>query len=133
VKVAAALGLGLVLLAAGVTAWALESGSVLVLESVRPDGSARATHVWFAERAGELWLEAATPERAWLADLTRTPRVRVRRDEITRGYDAQPVPGEGPRRQVRAALRAKYGWRDAWVALFQDTSRAVAVRLRPAP
>jgi hypothetical protein len=31
---------------------------------------------------------------------------------------------------VRAALRAKYGWRDAWVGLLVDSSRSVAVRLR---
>ena len=34
--------------------------------------------------------------------------------------------------EVRAAMRAKYGWRDAWIALLFDTthSRAVVCRVR---
>lgn len=40
------------------------------------------------------------------------------------------VEAAAPER-VRALLRAKYGWRDAWVALLQNTSRSVAPRLRP--
>jgi hypothetical protein len=40
------------------TAWALESGGVAVIETHAPGGELRATHVWYAESDGELWLEA---------------------------------------------------------------------------
>ena len=44
---------------------------------------------------------------------------------------AEPLlPAEGHAR-VRAPLRAKYGWGDAWVGFLQDTSRSLAVRLIP--
>jgi hypothetical protein len=127
------LAIAVALLAAflAVTGWALESGEVAVLETRRPEGGARRTRVWLAEADGTLWLEAATPDRDWLGDVALSPRVRLRRGAEARAYEAVAMPGAGERARVRALLRRKYGLRDRWVGLLQDTSRAVAVRLVP--
>ena len=132
-KLAFALLAALVLGLAGATWWALESGGVAVLETRRADGAPRRTHVWVAEEEGELWLEAATPERAWLQDVQRSPEVVLTRGARAERFRAVPAPGERERARVRALLRRQYGLRDAWVGLVQDTSRAVAVRLAPLP
>lgn len=118
---------------AGVTWAALEASGVAVLETRAADGSARRTRVWFAEHDGALWLEAPVPQREWLLDVQRSPRVGLERDGTTRTFAAAPVPGADGHATIRALLRAKYGWRDGWVGLLQDTSQSIAVRLVPAP
>lgn len=118
-------------LAAAVTWYALEGHDVAKLRTARDDGAWRQTHVWVVEEGEALWVEAATPERAWLLDIEANPLVEVERAGSTASYRASPAPGPAARDQLRAALRAKYGWADAWVGLFQDTSNAVAVRLDP--
>lgn len=35
--------------------------------------------------------------------------------------------------RIRTLLRTKYGLRDWWIGLLQDTSRSMAVKLRPTP
>jgi hypothetical protein len=127
--VRAALGL-LVAAALGFVAltWlALESGGVAIVETRAPDGATRATHVWFVERDGALWLEAGSPGNGWFTDVQREPRLRVRIGNEIREARAEIVPEAS--HDVRAALRAKYGWRDAWVGLLVDSSRSVSVRL----
>jgi hypothetical protein len=63
----------------GLTWWALESSGVAVLETRRPDGSTRSTHVWHVTHNGEVWLEAGTPENAWFQDVEGSPRVLLTR------------------------------------------------------
>ncbi len=112
---------------------ALEASGVAVVTTTTREGSARETHVWFAEIAGELWLEAGTPENPWFRDVQAEPRLRIALlSEAPRAFVARPVPSRAARQRVRAALHAKYGWRDAWVGLFVDASRSLAVRLTPA-
>jgi len=43
----------LLLALVGVTGWALESGGGAVVETRRPDGSTRSTHVWYGTSKGE--------------------------------------------------------------------------------
>jgi 2-iminobutanoate/2-iminopropanoate deaminase len=124
----------LLLLAAGAafTGWALESDGVAALETERADGGRRETHVWWVEReGGAVELEAATPERVWLAEALAAPEVMLERDGRRERFRAERRDDSGVRENLRAALREKYGLRDAWVGLFQDTSRAVVVRLVP--
>lgn len=106
---------------------ALESGGVAIVETRAPDGATRATHVWFVERDGELWLEAGAPENGWFVDVQREPRLCVRIGDDVRDARAEVVPEASA--EVRARLREKYGWRDALVGLLVDSSRSVAVRL----
>jgi hypothetical protein len=110
---------------------ALESGGVAVLETRAEDGAVRTTRVWVAESDGALLLEAATPERSWYRDVERDPQVSLARAGRAEAFRAVPEPGEAGHRRVRALLRERYGWRDAFVGLLQDTSRSVAVRLEP--
>jgi hypothetical protein len=115
----------------GMTWWSLESGGVAVLRTDRPDGLRRETRVWFARYEGALWLESATPERAWYLDLRSNPDVSLTIDGEVSRYRAQAMTDPEARRRIRSLLRRKYGVRDWWVGLFQDTSRSVAVRLVP--
>jgi reactive intermediate/imine deaminase len=127
VLAALALGLG------AFTWWALESGDVAVLVTERPGGGARETHVWGVAHEGALRLEAATPERAWLAEALAAGEVQLERGGRRERFRAERLDAPGAHDRIRALLRAKYGLRDAWVGLIQDTSRSVAVRLTPLP
>ena len=115
----------------GFTVWALESGGVATIETTRPDGSTRSTHVWYAMHEGEVWLEAGTPENGWFEDALASPNVVLRIDGISKPFRAEPVRDPSGHATIRALLREKYGLRDAWIALLFDTSRSVAVRLVP--
>lgn len=115
-----------------ITWWALEAGGVAIVETHAPDGSIRATHVWFAEPDGELWLEAGSPENPWFADVRRDPRLSFRADGRGGEYLGEPIEEPAARARVRAELRAKYGLRDAWVGMFVDQTKSLVVRLVPA-
>lgn len=124
------IGVGVVLLA-GITWYALEGRDVATLRTAREADAVRETHVWVVEEGDSMWVEAATPERAWLLDIEANPFVQIERAGETRRFRAAAAPGPEARDRLRTALREKYGWADAWVGLFQDTSQAVAVRLDP--
>ena len=116
---------------AAVTGLALESGGVAVLETRAPDGTPRTTRVWVAEEDGSLLVEAASAERPWYRDVLLDPMVSLRREGHVEAFRAFPEPGDAGHLRVRELLRARYGWRDAWVGLIQDTSESIAVRLEP--
>lgn len=116
---------------AGVTWWALESGGVAVVETRRPDGGTRATHVWFVEQEGVLWLEAGAPGNGWFSDVQRDPALRFSFAGVSARYRAVPVADPAHRTALRDALRERYGLRDAWVGMFVDGERSMAVRLDP--
>ena len=47
-------------------------------------------------------------------------------------FRAVPELGDAGHRRIRELLRARYGWRDAWVGLARRTPRnSIAVRLEP--
>jgi hypothetical protein len=114
-----------------VTWFALESAEVAVLHARGADGGIERTRVWVAEAGGFLWIEAATPERGWYRALLHDPRVDLERSGRVEPHLARPMPGPEAHARIRTLLREKYGWADAWVGLLQDTSRSVAVRLKP--
>ena len=125
----AALMAGLLLVLASASWWALESGGVAVLETHALEGGQRSTHVWFVELDGVVWLEAGTPESAWLADVGRDDRIRLVVDGESHAYRAEPDRSSSHRPELRAALREKYGLRDWWVGVLFDTARSIPVRL----
>jgi hypothetical protein len=43
---------------AGISWWALESSGVAIIETTKPDGTTRSTHVWHASHDGEIWLDS---------------------------------------------------------------------------
>jgi len=114
------------------TAWALESGGVARIETRAADGSERITHVWYATPDGEVWLEAGTPENGWYLDVLAGSRVTLQADDREGCFGAEVVDTPETQTRVRRLLHEKYGWRDAWVGLFVDSGRSVAVRLVPA-
>jgi hypothetical protein len=119
---------------AGIVTWtALEGDEVARLSTRAPDGSVRATRVWLADTDGAVWIEAASPERPFYRHLLANPRVVLERAGVARAYRATPVAGRAGHDRIRRLLRAKYGWADLWIGLFQDTSQSVAVRLEPIP
>lgn len=118
---------------AAISWWALESDGVAILQTRRPDGSPRSTHVWYVTRDGELWLEAGAPGNAWFQDVRADPRVSLEIDGRVSTYRADPIPGEPGHAEIRSLMREKYGLRDRWVGGLFDTSRSVAVRLLPSP
>ena len=116
-----------------ITLVALEGKDVAVLHTRDDAGHPRQTRVWVAESDGALWVEAATPEREFYRDLLVRPQVDVEHAGRAIRMVARPEPGAAGHERIRSLLHAKYGWADRWVALLQDTSRSVAVRLDPAP
>jgi len=118
-----------VALFAAVTWIALESGGVAIVETRKPDGSVRSTHVWFVERGGDLWLEAGAPENPWFLDAQRDPRLGFRAEHTSGQFVAEPADDPTRHREIRALLRAKYGWRDRWVGMLVDSTQSRAVRL----
>lgn len=119
------------LLAAGVlfTGWALESSGVAVIETKAADGTARSTHVWYAEPDGELWLEAGTPDNPWFRDVQEDPMVSFEAERRSGRYVVDRIANPAGHEKIRSLLRAKYGLRDWWVGLLTDTSGSIAVRL----
>ena len=125
--------LALVVAFGATTLVALEGKDVAVLHTRDGTNHARRTRVWIAEDDGALWVESATPERDFYRDLLLRPELDVEHAGRAQRMVAQPVPGATGHDRIRSMLRDKYGWADCWVALLQDTSRSVAVRLAPAP
>jgi len=121
----------LMILAAGLW-WMLESSGVAVIETRGRDGAIRSTHVWYVEPAGELWLEAGTPENAWYLDLAHDPGVFFSAQGRAEHFVAEPDTGPAGHERIRAQMRAKYGIRDVGVAALFDTSSSIAVRMKPA-
>jgi 2-iminobutanoate/2-iminopropanoate deaminase len=125
--------LALALAFAGLTWWALEGSDVAVLVTEAPGGAVRETHVWWVAQDGALQVEAATPERAWLAEALASGEVERIRDGRRDRLRVERLDDPAAHERMRALLREKYGLRDIWVGLLQDTSRSVAVRLSPLP
>jgi hypothetical protein len=131
-KLALGIAVALVIAFLATTWLALETGGVAIVETRAEDGSTRATHVWFAEPDGELWLEAGSPENRWFADLARDPRLTLRADGLEGEFVAERHNDVKSRARVRAFLLEKYGLRDRWIGLMVDQSKSLVVRLTPA-
>ncbi len=131
-KILAGIVISSVVLFALFTWWALESGGVAIIETRTADGSARSTHVWYAEPNGELWVEAGTPENGWFVDIGLNRRVTFATEGASESYVAETIPGKVAHQRIRNLLREKYGVRDWWIGVIFDTTRSIAVRLVPA-
>ena len=118
-----------VLLPAANTLVALEGGEVVVVRTQDAAGTPRDTRTWVVDDADGTWIEAANPERPFLAQLTEHPGVQLKRGgqwtHCRAGVAANPAGHE----RIRRLLASKYGWKDRWIGLLTDTSRSLAVRL----
>jgi hypothetical protein len=87
---------------AAITYGALELRNVAIAATHDTDGNARETHIWYANRDGELVFAAGNPANPWLQDLNPDAQQQI----------------------IRSLMRQKYGWRDAWIAMIFDVSRS---------
>lgn len=125
--------LGAVLaLFAVLTAVALESGDVVVVATYDLHGERRETRAWIAEADGALWIEAANPDRLFYRDILAGSAVEIERDGVVGRFTAEPAANPAGHRKIRRLLRAKYGWKDAWIGLLADTSRSIGIQLHEA-
>jgi hypothetical protein len=112
-----------------VTLLALEGNEVVVLRTFDAQGGARETRTWIATDGGYEWIEAANPERPFLADIRATWRVDLQRGGVIQHCEAAVVPNPNGHEHIRRLLAAKYGWADAWIGTLTDTSGSLALRL----
>jgi hypothetical protein len=121
--VVAAIGFGTVTLVA------LEGREVVVIETVDDAGAPRRTRTWIADDAGAAWIEAATPERPFVADLNRRPSLVLERHGVRQACTAAIAPNPDGHERIRRLLADRYGWADCWIALVADTHASLGIRL----
>jgi hypothetical protein len=110
-----------------VTLVALEGREVVVVETA--DGAHR-TRTWIADDGDGAWIEAANPERPFVADLHRSPALVLERGGVRRRCSGDLVSNPGGHERVRRLLRDRYGWADRWIGMLADTRASLAVRVR---
>jgi hypothetical protein len=112
-----------------VTLLALEGREVVVVETTDAAGAPRRTRTWIADDAGTAWIEAANPERPFVADLRARPAVVLERDGQRRTCTAEILGNPDGHDRIRRLLAARYGWADRWIGLLADTHASLGIRL----
>jgi ribosomal protein L3 len=128
-RVLAAVVLGLVAFVA-VTVLALEGREVVVVETAGGDGGTHRTRTWIADDDEGAWIEAANPERPFVADVQKSAALVLERAGVRRACRAELVPNPDGHERVRRLLHDRYGWADCWIGLLADTHASLAVRVR---
>ncbi len=117
-----------------VTFIALEQDGVILVETRAEDGTPRVTHVWFAEDQGGVYLEAGNPNNPWVGDLESLKQIRITGEALDGDYEFSVHDTPEHHQAIRTLMRAKYGWRDAWIDILFDTSQSSLIELeRVAP
>ncbi len=119
------------MLAALITALALEAGGVVTVVTETPAGANRETRVWFVEHEDRLYLEAGHPDNPWVKDLAGNPTLILKGQALDGEYRYMRHDSAREHTRIRALMREKYGWRDAWISLVFDTSRSSLLHLIP--
>jgi len=124
--------LGAILLVAAlaaITLFAAEGREVVLLTTLAEDGGKRTTRIWVADTPQGTLIEAANPERPFLAHVRARPSVELQRGSRTMQCTATELPNPQGHETIRNALREKYGWADWWVGHLDDMSRSIAIKL----
>ena len=119
-----------ILIFLGITYVALEGGGVVTVETQTGAGDLRTTHIWHVVHEGTLLLEAGHPANPWVQDIEHNPEVSLTGDGLEGVYTLERH-GPETHAQIRGLMRAKYGWRDWWVALLFDTSESFLIEATP--
>jgi hypothetical protein len=112
-----------------VTLVALEGREVVVIETVDDAGAPRRTRTWIADDAGAAWIEAATPDRPFVADVQRGSSIVLERRGVRHSCTAAIAPNPDGHERIRRLLADRYGWADCWIALVADTHASLGIRL----
>jgi len=120
----------LVVLAFGLQIVASESGEVVVLRTFAGD-DARQTRLWIVDDRGVSWLRSGSPDAGWYQRLRANPEIQIERGTDLYEYQAFPVESGPSVDHVNMLMFQKYGWAEAYIGLFIDRSRSVAIRLDP--
>lgn len=111
---------------------ALELSEVLSVATVNhTTGEIRLTHIWFVQNNEQLILEAGNPENPWVQDIEKHPSVQISGEAVDGQYKLLIEQDRPEHDKVRSLMRAKYGWRDIWVATLFDTSKSKLVVAAP--
>lgn len=122
----------LIVLSLLTTTWvALEQDGVLVVETHSIDGDLRATHIWFVENEGKIYLEGGNPNNPWVKDLESLDVIRIAGEGRDGEYRFTVNESPSHHDLIRNLMRRKYGWRDWWVDLLFDTSESSLIELEP--
>ena len=119
----------LVAVLAAVSLFAAEGKEVVLLTTLADDGSKRTTRIWIADTPQGTLIEAANPERPFLAHLRARPSVEIKRGDRALRCTARELPNPQGHETIRNALREKYGWADWWIGHLDDMSHSIAIRL----
>ncbi|MCK6554290.1 hypothetical protein L6Q96_06840 [Candidatus Binatia bacterium] len=120
----------LVAVVAAVSLLAAEAKEVVLLATVADDGSKRTTRIWIADTPQGTLIEAAHPDRPFLAHLRARPQVELTRGDRVVQCTAAELPNPQGHEAVRRAFREKYGWADRWIGYLDDLSHSIAIRLQ---
>jgi len=106
---------------------ASETGEVVVLTTVGPEGEPVETRLWVVDLDGSQYLRAGEGS-GWYGRLVAQPVVTLRRGEDSAFYQA--VPSAQARDAVNDLMLQKYGWRDVYIGwLVGGRDDAIPVRL----
>lgn len=114
----------------GVTFFALEYGDVAVVETLdKSTGKQRLTHIWHVHTGDQLFLEGGSPTNPWVQDLEYLSTIRLIGNGIDGEYAFVIRDDADNHAEIRALMRAKYGWRDRWVGIVFDTSKSMLIEV----
>ena len=114
----------------GITFFALEYGDVAVVETMdKSTGKQRLTHIWHVQTGDQLFLEGGSPTNPWVQDLEYLSTIRLIGNGIDGEYAFVIRDDDDNHAEIRALMRAKYGWRDRWVGIVFDTSKSMLIEV----
>jgi hypothetical protein len=89
------------------------------------------TRLWVLDDGVTLWIRAGGTNRRWYRRLVGDPIVELDRDELIRGYRAEPDPDPRIVARVNHLMREKYGLADGIFCAIHMWSEVMPIRLLP--
>ena len=107
---------------------ALELGGVVTIETLdQLNSKVRLTRIWFVKEDGQLILEAGSPHNPWVQDIETQSTIKLVGEDLDGEYLLTIDRSSAGHQKIRSLMEAKYGWRDAWIAMIFDTSDSMMV------
>ena len=109
----------------------LTEGMEVAVLTTYQDGVAYHTRLWVVDDGFALWIRAGSTDRRWYRRLVGQPGIELERDDLTRGYSAEPDRDPRIVARVNHLMREKYGAADAIFSAIHTWSKPRPIRLRP--